>query len=971
MADVGLGHDRSEMVLSQFSSAERETLVRDQPAREALSALALYSPALTQALSARVDLARWLFLENAFLRPANLESMPFELAAGLRNASGLEDLQAGLRRYKLKEFSRLAARDLTGRADLAEVVGVLSALADASLGLALETALRLTAERNGLTPQTLGFSPVVLGMGKLGARELNYSSDVDLIYLFKPRAQAGPAPAPGILADQVFSLVSRALSEVTEDGFVFRVDLNLRPGGKDGALAQSLETALKHYQLLGRPWERLALLKARPVAGDFEAGRWFLAELSPFIFRRHLDYNSLEELKDLKARFNREKAVKLSRLSGAGRSRPAVDIKLSPGGIREIEFFVQTLTLTFGGRLPHLRLSGTLETLAALAGEGVISDEDRNELSRSYIFLRTLEHRLQLRELTQTQTLPRDLESLDNLARSMGFDREPREAFDVELKARMSRVGARFDSLLVEPGKKTPLVESDREEWIQRLLDGLSDDEASRGILARVGFRRPDAALAALRAIQEQRFLPVPLVRRYGRHLERLLPSLVAGAASTPDPDRAILHLERFMAAIGPKAGFFILLEENPRLINLLSVLFGSSDYLSSVLINHPGILDSLIDRRSGRPVKDRKALAQDLGDMLGREDDPETALTIIRRFKNDETLRIGLYDLLDKIGYTQIRTQLTDLAELVMERTMELAAGLILPGWVPGAGFPLAVMGLGKLGGRELSYGSDLDLIFILDQDWNERVKGLETVVKLAQRFISYLSVHLEAGPGYEIDSRLRPSGGHGPLVTTLSSFAKYHETSQLWERQALLKLRRVVGSTSLGRRVKAAANQAIFHRPLPEDAAARIHNLRRRMGRERGRIKPGTINLKFSPGGLVDAEFLTQYRQMVLGGKAGGGPRSQTTRVALAALVKSGEDRDGLAEVIPAYDYLSRASSRLGLIYARSGDRAAYTREEIDAAHLPEAGTSGAARLMEAMAVIRTAYEKTFGGGIDDSGE
>ena len=967
MADKELRHGRSEILLSQFSSAEREALLRDQSSREALSALSNYSPALTQALSARVDLARWLFLENAFLKPVYLENMPFELAAGLRDAAGLEDLQAGLRRYKLKEFSRLAVRDLTGRADLAEVVAVLSALADACLNLSLGWAMRFTAAKKGLNPKSLGFSPLIMGMGKLGARELNYSSDVDLIYLYKTDKRTHAPVDAATLAEQVFALVSRALSEVTEDGLVFRVDLDLRPGGKDGALAQSLESALKHYQLLGRPWERLALLKARPVAGELDAGRWFLSELTPFVFRRHLDYNSLEELKDLKARFNREKAARLSRLSGSGRTRPALDIKLSPGGIREIEFFVQTLILTFGGRLLHLRLPGTLEALEALAKEGIISLEDRNELSRSYVFLRTVEHRLQLRELTQTQTLPRDQEARQALAMSLAFKHDPWKSLENELKAHMTRVGARFNSLLADPAKKDSDFEVQPEEWTQRLLDVLSDDETSLNILADVGFKRPDAALASLRAIREQRFLPVPLVRRYGSHLERLLPSLAASAAATPDPDRAVLHLERFMASIGPKAGFFILLEENPRLIKLLSVLFGSSDYLSSVLINHPGILDSLIDRRSGRPVKDKKELISDLDDMLGREEDPESALTIIRRFKNDETLRIGLYDLLDKISYTKIRTQLSDLAEVVMERTMELAGRLIMPGWTPKDGFPLLVMGLGKLGGRELSYGSDLDLVFILDGKRGAEARGVETVVKLAQRFISYLSVYLEAGPGYEIDSRLRPSGGHGPLVVSLQSFAKYHETSQLWERQSLLKLRRVIGSTGVGGRVKAAANQAIFGRSLPADAAAKIHHLRMRMGRERGRIKPGTVNLKFSPGGSVDAEFLTQYLQMIHGGDAKGGMRSQTTRTALSTMVASG--LKDLAGVIPAYDYLSRSASRLSLLYARSGDRAAYTVEEIDAAHLPDSEeTSGNEKLSDAMTVIKKAYEQTFGVGLDD---
>ncbi|MEW5723345.1 MAG: bifunctional [glutamate--ammonia ligase]-adenylyl-L-tyrosine phosphorylase/[glutamate--ammonia-ligase] adenylyltransferase [Thermodesulfobacteriota bacterium] len=962
MAETSL-HGRSEILLSQFAATEREALLRDPDATQALSALAAYSPALIQTLSVRLDVARWLFLEGAFKNAAHLPGFSSELSAKTHAVSDLAGLQSALRLFRQKELARLAVRDLTGRADLAEVMTTLSELADVCLDRALETAVHFTARRLDPPARRPPLTPVILGMGKLGARELNYSSDVDLIYLYRPEKTPPGGPTAEEAALAVFTLVTRAMSEVTENGLVFRVDLNLRPGGKDGALAQSLDTALKHYLNLGRPWERLALLKARPVAGDLETGRAFLAELTPFVLRRHLDYTSLEEIRDLKERFTRENEARLRRGGAAGRRAPALNVKLSPGGIREIEFFVQALSLTFGGRLPHLRQAATLEALAALAEEGLITREDREDLSRAYVFLRTVEHRLQLRELTQTQTLPRSPEGLRNLALSLGFDRRPEEDFTAALTGHLNQVKKRFNSLLAEPEReKEAAAAGEVPAWVRELLDNLEDEEAGRAILEAAGFSRPQAALAALRNIRQERFLPDRL-SRYGRNLERLLPHLVAGAAGTPDPDRSVLHLERFLGRIGPRAGFFVLLEENPRLIGLLSTLFGSSDHLSSILINHPDLLDSFIDRRSARVVKDKAALGEDLGIMLGAEEDPEPLLTVIRRFKNDETLRVGLYDLLDQLTWPQVTGQLTDLAETVMERTMRLAQAQVFPARAAaGIPVPLAVMGLGKLGGRELSYGSDLDLLFVLDEGAEEDGVTMVEAVRLAQRFISYLSVYLEAGPGYAIDSRLRPSGTQGPLVVTPGSFERYHRTSQLWERQALLKMRRVLGPEAPAARVAALAVEAIYGQGLPEDAARRIDELRQRMSRERGRIKSGTINLKFSPGGLVDAEFLTQYLQLRHGREAAGPLRSPNTLEALAALAQSGLAPVDLAGVGRAYEFLGRTSSRLSLIYNRWGDRAAYTEEEMVQARLPEMGPSVAAAVRSALEVIHGAYEEVF---------
>ena len=963
---------RNETILSLFPATERGVLLRDAKTMEAVSALAGHSPALTYALAARPDLVRWLFLDKSFEEPAHVSHLSAELASNLRGVADLEGLQKVLRLFRLREISRLAVRDLTGRAPLSEVMETLSALADACLQQSLSAAINLTCERHQLTPATMGFEPFILGMGKLGGRELNYSSDVDLIYLYRQEPGLSRLSDINTLANHVFTLVTRAMSEFTEDGLVFRVDTNLRPGGKDGALAQSLEEALNHYLLRGRPWERLAMLKARPVAGDMAAGALFLSEVEPFVLRRHLDYTTLEELKELKVRFTRERSARMTRRTGARRDSPPIDVKLSPGGIREVEFFAQALTLTFGGRLPHLRHGATLDTLKALAEEDIISLEDARLLSEAYIFLRTVEHRVQLRDMTQTQSLPRQPEAQEALALSLGFTTKPWPAFLAYLEARMEPVRQRYDLLLAEPGQGAR-PEASLEgppEWSQTLFDLLDDRDASLELLAAAGFKRPDAAWSVCRNIKEGRFIPLPL-SRYTQHLERLFPWLVAGMAGSQDPDRAILHLDRFLVGIGPKAGFLVLLEEHPNLINLLSTLLGTSDYLAGILIQHPAILDSLVDRRSALLFKDRRTLLSELDTMLCRDDDPETMLTVLRRFKNDETLRIGLYDIMGRLTLDQVQSQLTNLAEVVMERTLAIAARLVLKGRDPASPLPIAIMGLGKLGGRELSYASDLDIIFVLGGP-RRGVPEMraEDAVRLSQRFISYLSMPLEAGPGYEIDSRLRPSGGQGPLVVTTDSFKRYHETSQLWERQALLKLRRILGPTGLCSRVKALANTAIFGRELPEDAALKIDNLRQRMARERGRIKPGALNLKFSPGGMVDVEFVTQYLQLIHGRKFRGGLRSTNTKQALRALSARDLGPPELSRLVRSYDLLTRVSSRLGLIYARTGDRAAFTEEEMAAVDLPETGDDPMKVIRDGLDVVRSVYTVVFGREVQDAG-
>jgi len=951
------GHDRGEILLSSFSAGERAALERDENAVQAVAALAEHSPALTQALAGRPDLVRWLFWSRSFQFPAEDPGFAAELAEFVRETEELRDFQKGIRRFRLRELARLAVRDLMGLADLNEVVRTLTRLAEVCLEQSLAFALKRAAERYDLPKDLAGLRPVVLGMGKLGAEELNYASDVDLIYLYETEPGVRMGPGPTVVADFIFALVTKAMSELTEDGLVFRVDLDLRPAGKDGPQAQTVDQALNHYLNLGQPWERMAMLKARPVAGDPKVAQRFLEALSPFVFRRHLDYTALEELKALKARIIRENRQARRQ---ALKSRAAIDVKLAPGGIREVEFFAQALTLTFGGRLAHLRRPDTLGALNALAAEGVISREEAEELSGAYVFLRTVEHRVQLRDLTQTQTLSLGSDDLERTAASMPEPWAPGRFLET-LQAHMRRVNAHFSLLLSESEEEAPAAANGPAARVRTLLNHLGEEERSLRLLADLGFERPDAARAACLAMRALCDRPDSR-SRYQEPLERLLPRLIVEAAGSPDPDRAIVQMERFLGRIGPIGSFILLLEENPNLVHLLSVLFGTSEYLSRILIQHPGILDGLIDRRSARRIKDRAVLTEDLETALLSETDAETRLGLTRRFKNDETLRIGLFEILGELDFPEVQGQLTLLAEVVMESILDLVREL-----VPGADrLPLLVAGLGKVGGRELTYGSDLDLIFILG---GRRRGAMETAIRTVQRFINFLSTPMGEGPGYDIDSRLRPSGTFGPLVVTPASFERYHQTSQLWERQALLKMRPLLGPAALGRRMKTLANRAAFGRPLPDNAAADIARLKERMARERGKIKPDWINFKFSPGGLVEAEFLTQYLQLVHGRQAAGGVRSTSTLKALGALDRRGLGPGGLQNVAEAYGLLSRVASRLLLVHGRNGDEAAFTEEEVAVLDLPGLEPDPLIAVSRARQTIETAYRRVFPSeGADD---
>jgi glutamate-ammonia-ligase adenylyltransferase len=868
-----------------------------------LGALLGGSEFLAEQLARRPEILDDLFKKGGYRQPVSPDGLRMEAEGQARECATEEEVKAALRRIKFREMARIASRDLAGLDPLEAVMENLSSLAGAALSGAVAFGRRALSERYG-TPRIggpggreCGF--VVMGMGKLGGRELNVSSDVDLLYLYESDAGTTDGGREGkpITLHQYFvrlsEMVTRIISEVTGEGFVFRVDLRLRPEGTRGDLANSLRSAEIYYESWGQTWERAAMIKARPVAGDLAVGEEFLRIIAPFVYRKSLDFTSIEEIKEMKERIN---------LATARARQGGPDLKLGSGGIREIEFFVQAHQLIYGGKNPGLRLRGTVEALRALARTGIIPEEERTELEEAYGFLRSLEHRIQVFQERQTHVLPRREEDLRRLSRAMGRDGGDALLSDLERHTRSVReIYGRLFRGAKETGAKVPLD-------VQALFLPELDDAEGVTRLAALGFKDPETAWRNLGSLKEgPPFARLP--SRARRYLGKIAPGMVARVVGTQDPDMALAHTERFLSAIGGRTMFYAMLFENPAVIDVLVRLFGSSRLLAGYLLRHPELLDTFLRDDLAVLVKSRSDLRRELGEILAGCADFEQEMDELRRYKNLETLRIGTHDLAGKLSLEEGLFQHSALAEVLLSFALVLARreatrrfGVPQAQGEPGREAMFCVLGMGKFGAEELSYNADLDIIFVYshpgetarppgtDASDFRRISNHEYFAKVAQRLISILTTVTREGYVYRLDTRLRPSGNAGPLVSSLASFEQYHERSaMLWERQALLKCRSVAGDREFGKAVEEKITGYIYGRPLPPGAAAEIHRLRMRMEVELGRERRDRLNLKVGRGGIVDIEFAVQYLQLLHGA---GNPllRARSTLKAVVELKRAG---------------------------------------------------------------------------------
>ena len=854
---------------------------------------------LAQVVAARPRLVDLLASSRFPERPAPLRTSRCPDAVSLARR---------LRAHKHVEMLRIALNDLSG-ASIPDVTRDLSRLAERAFEAAVQFHYRRLcalhgppADRSASGPS--GFS--VLGMGKLGGEELNFSSDADVLYVYdKDGRTQGPHPVDHFafyarLAEAVTAAVGSP-GATPEGGFVFRVDLDLRPEGRSGPIVNSIRGLELYYESQGAAWERFALLKARPIAGDLETGEEALRRLIPFVFRKYFDLKAIDEMRQLKARAEKEAA-----------RAPGIDLKLGRGGIREIEFFVQALQLLHGGRDPNLRVRGTLKALDRLLYAGLISSRDRDELAEAYVLLRRLEHRLQMVAERQTHSMPEDPREGHRLARRAGY--ADASAMAADLAVHRGRVEARFKDLLRVASGSGPSEDA----RAAAAADREATPEQRAAALAEMGFDQPEASAEELARLAQKRGTPFQEAHPLG-------PALVTELAAAPDPDQALRHLADLYGGLAYPHATSELLAQSARTTRLLISLFGSSDYLSRQLLRHPELIDQLVLRGAAALVRERADLRDDLANRLRPLSplDVEGALTEMRRFRNEEVLRIALHDVAGALAVEQVSRQLSDLADACVDACFSLARAEIERRYGK-RDASMVVLALGKLGGRELGYHSDLDLLFLYSSA-GEHGANHEYFARIAQKMISHLTLPLREGFLYRIDTRLRPSGSAGPLVVSFDALASYHgREARLWERQALLRLRAVAGDEALFQRAFAQVIEPSVFRPIDRAAAAKeLISMRERMEREIADESPGRYNSKLGRGGLVDVEFAVQFLQLAHGADD---PqiRSANTPQALGLLLKHGhlaaQDHAPLAR---GYRFLRRLESRMRIVRDRSVDR------------------------------------------------
>ncbi|XZG69834.1 bifunctional [glutamate--ammonia ligase]-adenylyl-L-tyrosine phosphorylase/[glutamate--ammonia-ligase] adenylyltransferase [Chitinibacteraceae bacterium HSL-7] len=744
-----------------------------------------------------------------------------------------------LRRLRQSVMARLVARELAGLSTLDEALLTVSTLADVTVNHALAWTIahetrygHPIGEESGCAQQL-----IVVGMGKLGGYELNVSSDIDLIFVYEEDGETDGARRIG--NNEYFTYIGRKLirllDEVTEDGFVFRVDMRLRPFGDSGPLVCSL-AALEHYLLTqGREWERYAWTKGRAMAGPQDG---LMALVTPFVYRKYLDYGAYASMRELHAQIRREVA----------RRELADNIKIGPGGIREIEFTAQVFQLIRGGRNLQLRDRSTRATLAELGRIGQLPADVVERLQAAYAFLRNLEHRIMYLDDAQTQNLPTNDADRERIALSMGF--ADWAAFSAELQSHRQYVTRQFEDVFADDGQQNGAEH-------QQLWTGC-DEGDQRTDWQAAGFgdgTEEQRRLAALR--QSNRYQQ--LSDRNRKRIDRIVPALIEAAAATATPGATLGRLIDLIEAIGRRESYLALLAEHPQTLKRLATLCGASPWLAQYLTRHPILLDELLDPRLLTPTPDWDALARELNAELERlGDDVEAKMDALRHFQHAQTFRLAAQDIGGLLTLEVLSDHLSALADIVIDVTIRHAWRELTRRHRDEPHF--AAIGYGKLGGKELGYASDLDLVFLYDDDHPD---AGEIYARLAKKIVNWLTTSTAAGTLYDIDLRLRPNGSSGLLVSSVESFAEYQQKSAwVWEHQALTRARFVAGTSAIGAAFEAMRIDLLCQ---PRDLAA----LKQEVVQMRERISethpPREVDVKYCAGGIVDIEFIVQY--LVLG--------------------------------------------------------------------------------------------------------
>jgi len=829
----------------------------EPPLREVLSGIAAGSPYLRREMIRSPERLAAL-LDAAPER--HLAALVSALRERLDGLDVLADVMTALRTFKSEAALLIALADLGGVWNVKEVTRALSETADAALKGAVRFLFRTAAARgdwlgepDAAPDETSGY--IVLGVGKYGAFELNYSSDIDLIVFYDlARARLKPAlEAPTFFVRLTRDLV-RLIDERTPAGYVFRTDLRLRPDAGATQIALSTDAAALYYESFGQNWERAALIKARAVAGDLDAGEEFVAELAPFVWRRSLDYAAIADIHAMKRQIHA--------FRGFGEiAVPGHNIKLGPGGIREIEFFVQTQQLIAGGRQRNLRTRRTLDALATLVDHGWIEDRIAAELAEAYLYLRRIEHRLQMVADEQTQEVPSDAEALERFARFAGYGST--EAFSAEMLSVLERVHGHYARLFEDAPELSA-------EGANLVFAGEKDDPGTLIALQRMGYVRPSDTLAAVRGWHHGRY---PAVRspRARELLTEVQPHLVQAFAETADPDRAMATFDRFLAELPGGVQLFSLLKANPALMRLLADIMGTAPRLARILSRRRRLLDAVIDPRTFAASSTGAELDALIAGEVRLAADPQDLLDRVRIVGSEQAFLIGIKVLSGAITASEAGAAYALLAERLIaalaadvEKELEKAHGHV-------AGGGAVVVAMGKLGGREMTASSDLDLIVIYDfdaaaaqSDGPRPLAPSQYYARYTQRLISHLSAPTAEGTLYEVDMRLRPSGQKGPVAAQFSTFREYQATEAwTWEHLALTRARVIAGPEALARKVEEAIRDTLRRPRDPAAVVKDVIEMRTRIAAEKG--TESIWDMKQVRGGLVDLEFIAQHLQLV----------------------------------------------------------------------------------------------------------
>jgi glutamate-ammonia-ligase adenylyltransferase len=838
----------------------------DSAGHALLNAIFGNSPFLTQAALAAPDTLRRLVHDGP---EAVLDQAV--AAAGSERERSEADTMTALRLAKRDVALATAIADIAGAWDVFKVTGALSRFADRAATTALDTMMWRGARDNEIEladdaapSRTAGL--FILGLGKLGAHELNYSSDIDLIAFYDAERlnYIGRQSPPQFYIRVVQGFV-KLLESRTRDGYVFRTDLRLRPDPGSTSVAVSMRAAEAYYESAGQNWERAAMIKARVIAGDHEAGADFLHILLPFLWRKNLDFAAIEDIHSIKRQINAHRGGGQIAVNGH-------NVKLGRGGIREIEFFGQTQQLIWGGRVPGLRTQATCDTLDALAREGRITEKAAAELRESYEFLRRVEHRLQMVDDRQTHSLPEDDETLNRFAIFLGFD--GRDAFAAELTRHLTRVEQYYAHLFEE----APSLATTG----NLVFTGGEDDPETLKTLSGMGFSDPSMISERVRTWHRGRWRATRSARAR-ELLTELVPTLLDALSKTANPDAAFRNFDQFLAGLPAGVQLFSLFHANPGLLTMMAEIMGSAPKLALHLAANPSLLDGVLAGDFNGALETRETLARELAAELARAEYFEETLDRSRRYANDQKFKVGMQVLNGRLDCDAAGLALSELAEVVVAALFDVARtdieskhGRVGGGRGADEGRAMCVVALGKLGGREITENSDLDLLFMYDDpaegsgekadgpsDGKRPLAPSQYFARLSQQLISAISAPTAEGKLYEVDMRLRPSGNAGPIATSLSAFEQYQAASAwTWEHMALTRARVIAGPGHLRERATAAIRAVLTRARDVDKLRTDVRDMRGRMTRAH---KASSIwDVKYTGGGLTDVEFIAQYLQL-----------------------------------------------------------------------------------------------------------